>query len=475
MKKVKFIFPALISITLVLFCCYSDNSNDSGKIRPNVIFILVDDLGYTDLGCFGSDLFETPHIDKLAESGMVFTNAYSAAHVCSPTRASFMTGKPPVKAGLTEHIRGREFKVTGKHEVIPPENGTGLALEHVTIAELLKQEGYRTGIIGKWHLGGNNYSADKQGFDYVLAANRTGGPGSFFYPYRNTKPDLIQGGSEGEYLTDRLTDEAVKLINARKDSDFFLYMSYYSVHIPLQAKEELIEKYQKKIDGTNPVYHTNPIYAAMIETLDSNIGKLITCLEAENLLDNTLIMLTSDNGGLSVKEGRNTPATNNYPCREGKGFIYEGGIKVPLIVSWPGRVKPNSRSDVPAITYDYFTTISSVCGAKEDTPGSLDLSRIFLAQDVPDVRPIFWYAPHYSNQGGKPAAAVRKGQYKLIRYFTDSSYELYDLDKDMKESYNLIEEFPELTESLKKELENWLKENVVSYPVPNPEYIKPAN
>lgn len=466
---------SIFQISIVIFISFwilSCNGQSKSVTKPNIVLIMVDDMGYSDLACFGSDLHETPNIDQLGNSGMIFANAYSSAPVCSPTRASLLTGKPPVSTGITEHIRGRAFKVTSKHALIPPENGIGLALDEITIAEVLKEQGYATGIVGKWHLGGEEFGAIKQGFDYVVAANQNGGPGNYFFPYANTKPDLISNGEQGEYLTDRITKEAISFIDNKKRKPFFLYLSYFAVHIPLQAKEDLLKKYENKIADTNPVYHRNPRYAAMVETLDTNIGNLIAYLKKEKLLKNTLIVLTSDNGGLSVKEGAYTPATNNYPCKAGKGYLYEGGIKVPLIVHWPGEVKANSRSNYPVITYDFLTTISSVSGAIREMPGSVDFSPVFLSQKKLDERAIFWHAPHYSNQGGKPAAAIRMGKYKLIHYFNGPSNELYDLEKDKGEQINLSTVLPEVSDSLYCMLNDWLEETDAKIPAPNPEFEK---
>ncbi|MDN3667588.1 sulfatase [Algibacter miyuki] len=450
-----------ISVALI-FSLYSLFSNGQSKqeTKPNIIVILVDDMGYSDLGSYGSDLHETPNIDKLGKSGMIFYNAYSAGHVCTPTRASLLTGKPPVSTGLTEHIRGREFKITDKHALIPPENGKGLNLNELTIAEVLKVEGYATGIVGKWHLGGDAYSANKQGFDYVISADK------------QSKPGIINIDEHPEYRTDLITKKAIDFVDSKKEEPFFLYLPYYAVHIPLWAKEDLLNKYEKKIKETNPVYHRNARYAAMIETLDTNIGYLIGHLKKEKLLENTLIVLTSDNGGLSVKEGAFTPATSNYPYRAGKGYLYEGGIKVPLMISWPGKVKANSTSEYPVVSYDFMTTISSVCGAIKEMPGSVDFSPIFLTEEEPEQRPIFWHAPHYSNQGGKPAAAVRMGKYKLIHYFEDASNELFNLENDEGEENNLAHILPEIRESMSSMLTEWLEETEAKIPMPNPNYQK---
>lgn len=446
------------------------STHAQSQTKPNVIFIMIDDMGYTDLACYGSDLHETPNIDQLAQEGMLFENAYCAAPVCSPTRASFMSGKPSVCTGITEHIRGREFQVTKQHELIPPENGRGLHLEENTIAEILKEQGYHTAIVGKWHLGGDEFQASKQGFDHVVAANHHGGPGSYFYPYRNTKPDLLTSPSDTAYLTDRITKEAIDFIDTNKDQPFFLYLSYFAVHIPLQAKENLNVKYDKKIAATQPIYHKNARYAAMVETLDTNIGALMAYLDTEGLKENTLIMITSDNGGLTVKEGDYTPATNSYPYRAGKGHLYEGGVKVPLIVNWKGKVLPGSHSNALVTTYDYLNTISTVCGAKTATTYSADISPVFLQQATQDERAIYWHAPHYSNQGGEPASALRKGKYKFIHFYGQAQDELYDVENDKSESHNLLQELPEIHRQLSSELRHWLEETNAKLPVPNPTY-----
>ena len=458
----------LLAITVLLLSAGSAKSPS----QPNVIFIMIDDMGCSDLACYGSDLHETPHIDGLAKGGMFFENAYSAAAICSPTRASLLSGKPPVSTGITEHIRGREFQITEHHELIPAENGKGLKLEEVTIAEILKKQGYHTAVVGKWHLGGDEFHASKQGFDHVVAANHRGGPGSYFYPYANTKPDLINNEGDEDYLTDRITKEAISFVDQNKDKPFFLYLSYFAVHIPLQAKEELYNKYEKKIANTHPTYHKNARYAAMVETVDTNVGALMSYLEAEGLRENTLIIITSDNGGLSVQEGDYTPATNNYPCRAGKGFLYEGGIKVPLIINWEDKIAAGSHSKALVSTYDYLSTISAVCGVKTEMPYTQDISPIFLHNKTQEERSLYWYAPHYSNQGGQPGAVIRRGNYKLIHYFGAKGEELYDLEKDKSERHNLVLEKPKVRQQLSLELMQWLKDTDAKRPVANPNYKK---
>ena len=464
----------MILLMVVIAGCEETKKEDFDEsieqtTHPNIIFIMADDLGWSDLSAYGSDFYETPNLDNLATKGIKFTNAYASAPVCSPTRASFLTGKPPAVVGITEHLRGREFVPTSAHAVIPPENGKGLALEEVTIAELLKNNGYNTGIVGKWHVGKDSYIPRNQGFEYTLSGNYGGGPGNYFYPYANTKPDLLDGGRQGEYLTDRLTDEAIEFINDQKDNSFFLYMSYYSPHIPLQAKANVIAKYNAKAPGS---IHTNSIYAAMLETLDDNIGKLIRHLEKLSLAENTIIIFTSDHGGLSTIEGANTPATVNHPFRAGKGYLYEGGLRVPLIVNWPGRVAP-SVNDTPLTTYDFFPTLAGIASVNGNlSEYGIDFSQTILHGNPVEERPLYWHAPHYSNQGGKPASALREGKYKLIHFYEDDTLELYDLEQDLDESDNLAENLPEIRDQLFDKLKAWLNQTNAKLPIPNPEYGK---
>jgi arylsulfatase A-like enzyme len=439
--------------------------------RPNFIFILADDLGWKDLGCYGSSFYETPNLDRLAKEGMRFTQAYAACNVCSPTRASILTGKYPARLRLTDYIPGSGDKPTRKLKL--PDWTKHLPLEETTIAEALKGAGYATAFIGKWHLGGTNFYPEHQGFDLNIAGCYMGQPPSYFSPY---KIPTLKDGPVGEYLTDRLTDEAIKFMAAAK-RPFFLYLSHYAVHNPQQAKTNLIEKYRAKTVPTGSEFvndngrqvrqvQNRPIYAAMMESLDDSVGRILTSLQELGLEKNTVVIFTSDNGGLSTSEG--TP-TSNVPLRMGKGWNYEGGIREPLIVKWPGVTKSGTACEQPMISMDYFPTFLEIAGAKFRESDGQSLVPLLKGQDRPD-RPLFWHYPHYSNQGGGPAGAVRIGDFKLIEWFEDMRVELYNLREDLSEKNNLSAKMPEKVAELRNLLHIW-RENVGAQMLTlNPDY-----
>ena len=333
--------------------------------RPNIILILIDDMGAHDLGCYGSKFYRTPNIDRLAERGMKFTDAYTACSVCSPTRASILTGRYPPRYNLTDFLPGRSDRPDQK--LLRPVINQHLPLEETTLAEALKSAGYTTGHLGKWHLGGEGFGPKQRGFDVSIGGDQSGSPASWFAPFANSKgkfmPGLEQAPKE-EYLTDRLTAEAEKFIEQNRARPFFLYLAHYTVHIPLKAKAQMIAHYHS---NGKPGEQNNTVYAAMIESLDDGVGRLIQKLKSLGLSERTVLIFTSDNGGLSVFEGPDTPATINTPLREGKGYLYEGGIRVPLIVTWPGVTHAGRVCSVPVCSIDYYPTIAEMCGLK-NTP-----------------------------------------------------------------------------------------------------------
>ncbi|MBN1420318.1 MAG: sulfatase [Planctomycetes bacterium] len=420
---------------------------------PNIVFILIDDMGWTDGGCLGSPLFETPNLDRLARDGMRFTNGYAACPVCSPTRASIMTGKYPARLRLTNFLVGKRWPADSPIE--PVEWQTHLPPAEVTIAEALRAAGYATGHVGKWHLGGEKaYWPESQGFDVNVGGCGSGMPRSYFYPRWKGNPPIE--GKPGEYLTDRLTDAAVAFIEANRGRPFFLYFAHYAVHIPLEAKEEMIRKYRSKVKPG--ATHTNPIYAAMIESVDESVGRVCAALDRCGIAGRTAVFFTSDNGGLSVKEGANTPATSNAPLRAGKGYLYEGGIREPWIIKWPGAVRPGSVCDVPVTTVDVFPTVLEMAGVERDPALVLDGESIVpLLRERGGLRreAVYWHYPHYSNQGGMPGGAVRKGDWKLIEFYEDGALELYDLSKDIGEAANLAASKPEKVAELRGDLDAW--------------------
>ncbi len=460
------------------------------KNKPNIIFILIDDLGWSDVGCHGSDFYETPNLDALAMEGMRFTDAYAACPVCSPTRASILTGKYPATLGVTNFIGGH-----AKGKLIDAPYVDHLPLEEKIIASALKDAGYRTYHVGKWHLGNEPYWPEHHGFDVNIAGCSWGLPmGGYFSPYRNPK---LEDGPKREYLTDRLTDEAIKLIEANGDDPFFLYLPYYAVHIPIQAPREYKLKYKEKAKALGldklktfeegeffPCKHkrnlhvkrrlvqSDPAYAAMIEKLDENIGRLLRSLKDLGKEDNTVVFFTSDNGGLSTAEGS---PTCNAPLSEGKGWMYEGGTREPLLVKWPGVIEPGSVCSTPVTSPDFYPTILEIAGLElipEQHCDGASLLPLLKGKNIIDRDAIFWHYPHYGNQGGTPGSSVRAGDYKLIEFFENGNIELYDLRNDIGEEHDLSEEEPEIAARLKNLLFEWRESVKAKIPERNPNYRK---
>jgi arylsulfatase A-like enzyme len=418
------------------------------------------------VGCYGSTFYETPNIDRLAKQGMRFTNAYAAGCVCSPTRASIMCGKYPARLHLTDFLTGRSDRPSQK--LLRPKAEQKLSLEEISLARALKPAGYVTASIGKWHLGGPDFSPEKHGFDLNIGGSITGSPPGGYFKFK--APNLV-ARNDDEYLTDRLTEEAEAFIDKNKDNPFFLYLAHYAVHIPLQGKKELIEKYERK---TKPAKgQNNAIYAAMVQSSDESVGRLLKKLDELKLADNTVVIFTSDNGGLSVKEGPDTPSTTNEPLRAGKGYLYEGGIREPFIVRWPGVVKPAGVCDVPISSQDLYPTILQLAGAKPAAGQVIDGESIvpLLKQSGKPAREaLFWHYPHYSNQGGKPSGAVRQGDNKLIEFYEDGHVELYNLKDDPGEMTDLAKKLPDEAARLQKLLADWRKAVKAQMPTPNPDY-----
>jgi len=451
----------------------------SVRKKPNFCFILIDDMGWRDATCYGSSFYETPNIDKLAASGMRFTNAYAAAPVCSPTRASILTGKYPARLHLTDWLGPDTWRAMGKLK--HAQHVDQMPLEEVTIAEALKEAGYATASIGKWHLGEKDYYPEHQGFDINVAGNHSGFPPSYFNPYKWKHYSLdLPGGKEGEYLTDRLTDEAVEFIDKNKDKPFFLYLSHYAVHTPLQAKQEMTAKYQTKAEnlpqsqapsvlpeGSSMAKQVqdHAVYAAMVQSVDESVGRVIEKLKQLKLQDDTVIIFMSDNGGLATSAGRSDlepkqGPTSNVPLRAGKGWLYEGGIREPMIICWPGVTKAASVCDEPVISTDFYPTMLEMAHLPMRPQQHRDGVSLVpvLKQAHPLKRDaIYFHYPHYSNQGGKPAGAVRAGDYKLLEFYEDNHFELYNLADDIGEKNNLAEKKTQKVAQLRDMLYKWRK------------------
>ncbi|MFM8325816.1 MAG: sulfatase, partial [Pirellulaceae bacterium] len=413
----------------------------------NVLLFLVDDLGQRDLGCYGSTFYETPNLDRLAAQGNRFTDAYAACPVCSPTRASLMTGQWPQRSGITDFIGAPTLPSSWKRNtrLLPASYQDRLPLDSITIAEMFRHGGYATFFAGKWHLGPEGWWPENQGFQQNLGGTGQGGPyggNKYFAPYENPR---LPDGPAGEHLPDRLANETMKFIESHRDQPFFACFSFYSVHTPLMAREDLQRKYERKrerlglqatwgVEGEREVrlVQDHAIYAAMVEAMDAAVGKVLGKLDDLGIADRTLVLFTSDNGGLSTSEGW---PTSNAPLRAGKGWLYEGGIRVPLLARWPGASTPGATISYPVATPDLFPTMLQAAGIQlppEQTVDGISLLPSILGEPMPD-RSLFWHYPHYGNQGGAPGAAIRRGDWKLIHWYEEDRDELFRLSDDIEE------------------------------------------
>jgi len=472
---------AIVTLALIIITACSNKEPEHQSValqdtpeKKNVVFILVDDLGYADIGAYNqTSFYKTPHIDKLAKSGVLFTNGYAASPVCSPTRAAIMTGKHPTRMQATEwfHINNYPHRV---ERFRPAVNKEFMADEELTMAEIFQQNGYKTAFLGKWHLGEDQkLEPQYQGFDVNIGGAAFGFPrGGYFSPYDN--PNLADG-PEGEYLTDRLADDASALIQeyAEEEAPFFVYLSFYTVHVPLEAPEALTDAYEQKkqaqvagmdfapedqyfVSEETPrrvrIRQNHPTYAAMIEKMDDAVGRVLSAIDSAGVAEDTLVVFTSDNGGLSTSEGS---PTSNLPLRGGKGWLYEGGIRVPMIVRAPGLYEPGQSTDLPAVSMDFLPTLAQLANVALPRIEGIDGINLDLTDVEQQERPIFWHYPHYSNQGGFPGAAVRKGSFKLIQNFENGSIKLFDLSVDEGEQFDIQSEYPEVATELKALLYEW--------------------
>ncbi|MDZ7723610.1 MAG: sulfatase [candidate division KSB1 bacterium] len=444
--------------------------------RPNIIMILVDDLGWTDLGCFGSDLYKTPNIDRMARDGVRFSDAYAACTVCSPTRASLMTGKYPARLHITDWIAGHSFQ---NAKLLPPDWTLQLPLEETTIAEALKNEGYSTVHIGKWHLGNEPYYPEHQGFDINKGGYHKGQPPSYFSPYQHknspeTHIPSLEPGPAGEYLTDREAEEACGFIEKHRDEPFYINLAHYAVHIPLQAKPDRVDAYEKKIE--TGMKHRNPVYAAMVESVDQSLGQIRDKLDELGLLDNTVILFTGDNGGLTYRRWLHGSVTDNSPLRAGKGSAYEGGVRVPTFIWRMNMAAKGAVCPEPVISPDFYPTLLSLARGQESVhlPEEIDGTSLVPLLRRPDQqlerKAVYWHYPHYHPGGATPHSAIRARDYKLIKFYETGQTELYHIAEDIGETTDLSGQMPEKTRELHAMLNTWLKTVDAQMPRVNPAY-----
>jgi arylsulfatase A-like enzyme len=457
--------------------------------QPNVVFILVDDLGARDLTNEGSTFYETPNIDRIANEGMKFTRGYATCQVCSPSRASILTGKYPTNHGITQYIGGPSgvaHRNKGRHDShLPPEYERNLRASEITLAEAMRDAGYKTFFAGKWHLGSKGSWPTDHGFEINKGGFDAGGPrGGFFSPYNN--PNL-ENGPNGESLTIRLGQETADFIESQKDSNqpFLAYLSYYTVHAPIQTTEALYKKYRNKakkmgLDKVEERYlfdrrlnvrqiQDNPIYAGMMEQLDQSVGIVLKKLDELGMADNTIVCFTSDNGGVSSGDAY---ATSNLPLRGGKGRQWEGGIREPYYIKAPGVAKAGSTTDVLASGIDWYPTLLDLCGITVPKKQKVDgISLVSTLRQKPTSdRPLFWHYPHYGNQGGEPCSIIMEGDWKLIHYLETGQDELYDLGKDIGEQNDLLAKHPKLAKEMRARLDQWLKQTNAKFPIPDKQF-----
>lgn len=468
---------ARILLLLLLPSMYILGCSPNPPSPPNIVFILVDDLGWTDLSCYGSSFYETPNLDQLAKEGMRFTNAYASCPVCSPTRASIMTGKYLTRLNITDWIPGQDPQ---DRRLIGPQDLDALPLSEVTMAEVFAEQGYQTFFAGKWHLGGEGFFPEDQGFAINKGGHHKGSPpGGYYSPYKNPR---LSDGPEGEYLPDRLTDESIAFIQSKQDQPFFLFLSYYTVHTPIRASTRHLEKFQQKRDslyrfpevkriaehdGMTRLDQVHPEYASMVYAMDENVGRLLQSLEDEGLADNTIIIFTSDNGGLTTLPERRIAPTSVMPLRGGKGWCYEGGIRVPLIIKAPDIAQAGTESAVPVISMDFYPTLLDLAGLA---------SRLEQHQDGKSLRPLlskdqqwgretlYWHYPHYHGSTWTPGAAIRQGNWKLIQWYDREKIELYNLKQDIIERNDLSKQHPEKAAELSQQLAAWQAQTGAQFP-----------
>lgn len=459
----------LLSILALTFVLTADGAN-----KPNILLLLADDLGWSALGCYGNTLHETPNLDRLAAQGMRFTDAYSACTVCSPTRASLMTGKYPARLRLTDFIAGQNRP----YEKLTIPNWTKhLQPNETTIAEALKQAGYATAHVGKWHLeakspvpgvASERFLPSAQGFD--ISIGKPSGTRGYFLPDKIKRTD----GSSGGYVTDYLTDEALRLIEQHQRKPFFLYFAYHTPHTPIQGKARLVEHYEAKLAERPDIEIRNATYAAMIHSLDESVGRITAKVDELGLSENTLILFISDNGGLTQRYGKIDNIADNMPLRRGKGSAYEGGVRVPMIARWPGTVPAKSECRTPVMTIDFFPTALAAAGLQPSSHRNIDGVRLLELLKDPTTNlkreSLFWHYPHYHAGGDAPYSAIRRSNWKLIDFHDDTPDALYNLRIDLGESHNVLATNSQQADQLRRLLKQWRNRVKAQMPTKNPRF-----
>jgi len=469
----------ILIASILLFGC------KTAAQKKNILFILVDDFGYNDMSFRNSSFYETPNIDLLAQESTVFNEGYANSRVCSPSRASIMTGKFTARHGITDWIgapTGKEWRKKGRFsKLLPPEYTKNLPTENITLAEALKQNGYNTFFAGKWHLGEEGSWPEDHGFDINIAGLEAGSPrGGYFSPFNNPK---LKDNIKGENLSTRLADETVKFIKNNKEKPFFAFLSFYAVHGPIQTTQHKWQKYREKAKKNGiekngfkmghflPIRQVqdNPIYGGLVENMDDAVGRVLNAIKEMGLEKNTLIVFTSDNGG--VASGDNY-STSNLPLRGGKGYQFEGGIKEPYFIKAPWIKNTIKETNIPVTGTDLYPTILDLVDAQlmyEQHIDGLSLKSVLQGENLPE-RPLIWHYPHYGNQGGKPSSMIRKGKWKLIHYYEDERNELYNLEQDEAERNDISAKNKMLTNVLTTELFKYLNNVGAKYPVKDPNY-----
>jgi arylsulfatase A-like enzyme len=452
---------------------------------PNIVFILTDDLGWSDLACYGADLHETPRLDAFAKEGMRFTMAYAASPVCTPSRASLLTGKAPARLHMTIWREGAVEGDNGKTKMIPAPAEHDLPFSEISLAKHLQEAGHLTALVGKWHLGDAGHYPEVHGFDVNIGGTFWGAPQTFFWPYRGVGfygkeyryiPHL-EFGKEGEYLTDRLTDEAINVIRHRGNKPFFLYLAHHAPHTPIEAKAEDVKHFEAKVKPE--MHHQNPTYAAMVKSIDENVGRVLDEIKAQGIENNTIVIFTSDNGGYigkDEKSPKHIPVTSNWPLRSGKGSLYEGGVRVPLIIRWPGVAKEGSECRQPVVLTDWFFTLLKAAQVPQqgDAHDGVDITPLLKDPSAKMTRDTwFFHYPHYYATT-TPVSSVREGDWKLLHYYQDDRVELFHLKDDPYEQSEISSQEPERAEKLRKKLDDWLKSVNAALPTKRPASNNPS-